>query len=410
MKIKKCRFCSKNDFQMFLNLGKFPPADQFLSTPFSKNKAKRYPLEVVVCKNCGLVQLNYTCSEKILYQQNYPYESDITNEGRNHWKAFAKDIIKRFKLGNNDLVMDIGSNVGELLINFANEKIKVCGVDPAKNIAKKAIKRGIPTITDFFDEKIEKILINKKIFPKIITGTNVFAHINNIEGAVKVIKNILKPDGVLVIEAPYLKNLIAGLEYDTIYHEHLMYLSINPMIKLFKKFEFEIFDIQFKNIHGGSIRVFVKHKNGPFRISSKIKKISNNEIKEKLNSIKTLSKFSKGVESHRKNLRDLLKKLKSKGKKIACVGAPAKGMTLLNYNKLNNDIIEFVTEVSKLKLNKYCPGTDLKILNDNKLIANDIDYALILPWNFKNEIMKNLKEFKKSGGRFIIPLPKIQII
>ena len=189
-----------------------------------------------------------------------------------------------------------------------------------------------------------------------------------------------------------------------------MYLSINPMIKLFKKFEFEIFDIQFKNIHGGSIRVFVKHKNGPFRISSKIKKISNNEIKEKLNSIKTLSKFSKEVESHRKNLRDLLKKLKSKGKKIACVGAPAKGMTLLNYNKLNNDIIEFVTEVSKLKLNKYCPGTDLKILNDNKLIANDIDYALILPWNFKNEIMKNLKEFKKSGGRFIIPLPKIQII
>ena len=316
MKIKKCRFCSKNDFQMFLNLGKFPPADQFLSTPYSKNKAKKYPLEVVICKYCGLVQLNYTCSGKILYQQNYPYESDITNEGRNHWRAFAKDITKRFKLGSNDLVMDIGSNVGELLINFANEKIKVCGVDPAENIAKIAIKRGVPTITEFFDKKIEKILINKKIFPKIITGTNVFAHINNIEGAVKVIKNILQPDGVLVIEAPYLKNLIAGLEYDTIYHEHLMYLSINPMIKLFKRFEFEIFDIQFKKIHGGSIRVFVKHKNGPFRISSKIKKISNNEIKEKLNSIKTLSKFSKKVELHRKNLSDLLKKLKSKGKKL----------------------------------------------------------------------------------------------
>jgi SAM-dependent methyltransferase len=306
--------------------------------------------------------------------------------------------------------MDIGSNVGELLINFANKKIKVCGVDPAKNIAKKAIKRGIPTITEFFGKEIENTLIKKKIFPKIITGTNVFAHINDIEGSVKVIKNILKPDGVLVIEAPYLKNLIAGLEYDTIYHEHLMYLSINPMINLFKKFEFEIFDIQFKDIHGGSIRVFVKHKDGPFRISSKIKRISDNEIKEKLNSTRTLSKFSKQVESHRKKLRSLLKRLKSNGKKIACVGAPAKGMTLLNYNKLNNDIIEFVTEVSKLKLNKYCPGTDLKIVDDNKLIANNIDYALILPWNFKNEIMKNLKDFKKSGGRFIIPLPKIQIV
>ena len=142
----------------------------------------------------------------------------------------------------------------------------------------------------------------------------------------------------------------------------------------------------------------------------KIKRISDNEIKEKLNSTRTLSKFSKQVESHRKKLRSLLKRLKSNGKKIACVGAPAKGMTLLNYNKLNNDIIEFVTEVSKLKLNKYCPGTDLKIVDDNKLIANNIDYALILPWNFKNEIMKNLKDFKKSGGRFIIPLPKIQIV
>ena len=410
MKIKKCRFCGDNDFKVFLNLGKFPPADQFLSTPYSKNKAKKYPLEVVICNNCGLVQLNYTCAGKILYQQNYPYESDITNEGRNHWKNFAMDIIKRFKLKKNDLVMDIGSNVGELLINFANKKIKVCGVDPAKNIAKKAIKRGIPTITEFFGKEIENTLIKKKIFPKIITGTNVFAHINDIEGSVKVIKNILKPDGVLVIEAPYLKNLIAGLEYDTIYHEHLMYLSVNPMINLFKKFEFEIFDIQFKDIHGGSIRVFVKHKDGPFRISSKIKRISDNEIKEKLNSTRTLSKFSKQVESHRKKLRSLLKRLKSNGKKIACVGAPAKGMTLLNYNKLNNDIIEFVTEVSKLKLNKYCPGTDLKIVDDNKLIANNIDYALILPWNFKNEIMKNLKDFKKSGGRFIIPLPKIQIV
>ena len=149
-----CRICGSSNLFTFLDLGSTPPADQFLSTPYSKNKAKRYPLEVVICKYCGLVQLSYTCSGKILYQQNYPYESDITSEGRNHWKSFAEDIIKRFKLGSNDLVMDIGSNVGELLINFANEKIKVCGVDPAKNIAKKAIKRGVPTITEFFDQKI----------------------------------------------------------------------------------------------------------------------------------------------------------------------------------------------------------------------------------------------------------------
>ena len=410
MKIKKCRFCNSQKLSVFLDLGKTPPADQFLKTPQKVNLAKKYPLKVALCSECGLVQLNYTCPGEILYQQDYPYESDITSEGRNHWKNFAQDLIKRFRLSQNDLVVDIGSNVGELLSNFSRNGIKVCGIDPAKNIAKKAIKSGIPTITEFFNESILKTLLKKKIFPRIITGTNVFAHIEDINGSLRVIKEILVSNGIFIIEAPYLHNLISGLEYDTIYHEHLTYLSIKPLKKLFSRHGMEIFDIQFKDIHGGSFRVFIQHKNGSQKISKKILAMEKTEKKKKIHDFKNLELFSKKVKTHKSDLIELLKNLKNEGKKIAGIGAPAKGMTLINYCGIDTNFLEFVTEVSKLKINKYCPGTNLKILRDYELTKQKIDYAIIFPWNFKNEIMKNLNEFEKNGGKFIIPFPKIQII
>ncbi len=410
MKIKNCRFCGHKNLNLFLDLGYCQPADQFLSIPFSKSNAKTYPLEVVKCDNCHLVQLSYTCSGEILYQQDYPYESDITKQGRTHWKEFAKDVVKRFALGSNDLVIDIGSNVGELLSNFKNEKVKVQGIDPAANIAQKAEKRGIPTINTFFNKTIINILKKKNLHPKVITGTNVFAHIDDISGSLNVVKTILLPDGIFIIEAPYLKNLIDGLEYDTIYHEHLSYISITPLEVLFKKFELEIFDIDFQKIHGGSIRVFVQHKNGVHERSQKVQMILDKEEKQNIHDINYLRKFAEKVVDHKVQITSLLNKLKREGKRIAAVGAPAKGMTLLNYCNIDKNLLEFVTEVSKLKINKYCPGTDLKIIGDNELIKQNIDYALILPWNFKDEIMGNLKEFRDGGGKFIIPLPKVTVL
>ncbi|PPR44013.1 MAG: hypothetical protein CFH30_00001, partial [Alphaproteobacteria bacterium MarineAlpha8_Bin1] len=249
-----------------------------------------------------------------------------------------------------------------------------------------------------------------KLFPKVITGTNVFAHIDDINGSVEVVKKILLPDGVFVIEAPYLKNLLQGLEYDTIYHEHLTYLSIKPLRELFEKFDLEIFDVEFKDFHGGSIRVFVQHKNSCYKISEKILEIEKDEERFEIHNLKKLEDFAKSVEDHKVKLLETLEELKRNGKKIAGVGAPAKGMTLLNYCEIDINYLEFVTEVSKLKINRYCPGTDLKIMSDKELIKKKIDYALILPWNFKNEIMKNLNIFKNNGGKFIIPLPKIEII
>ncbi len=410
MEIKNCRFCSSKNLDLFLSLGNTQPADQFLKDPFTISKAKKYPLEVVKCNNCNLVQLNFTCPGEVLYQQDYPYESNITKKGREHWKLFAEHVIKKFNLSGKDLVIDIGSNVGELLSNFQNNGVSVCGIDPAKNICEKANKRGIPTLNEFFNKSIISIFKEKNLLPKILTGTNVFAHIEDINGSLKVVRDVLLPDGVFIIEAPYLVNLISGLEYDTIYHEHLTYLSLTPLKKLFQKHNLKIFDVEFQDIHGGSIRVYVQHKNGPYKIMSTVNDILEKEKESGIHDIIKLKEFAKAVNDHRLELINTLKNLKKLKKRIAAVGAPAKGMTLLNYCHIDNNFLEFVTEVSTLKINRYCPGTDLKIVTDEELIQNKIDYALILPWNFKEEIMYNLSEFKKNGGKFIIPLPKIEIL
>tara|TARA_B100001027_G_scaffold210161_1_gene177008 strand:+ start:1393 stop:2622 length:1230 start_codon:yes stop_codon:yes gene_type:complete len=409
MKIEHCRFCCSKNLHEFLDLGLCQPADQFTHLPYSESKAKKYPLQVAICSNCKLVQLNYTCSGDILYKQDYPYESNITLEGRNHWRNFANDVIKKFDLNKNDLVIDIGSNIGELLINFKNQT-EIYGIDPAHNIAKKAIERGVPTLCEFFDKKIVSKFKELKLFPRVITGTNVFAHLDDVNGSLDVVKKILLPNGVFIIEVPYLLNLLKGLEYDTIYHEHLTYLSITPLNELFIKHGLEIFDVEFKDIHGGSVRVFIKHIEYEMETSPGIKTIIENEKKEKIHELDVLKKFSISVQEHKMQILSLLERLKRDGKKIAAVGAPAKGMTLLNYCEIDNNILEFVTEVSDLKKGKFCPGTDLKICSDSELLLQKIDYALILPWNFKREIMINLKDFKLGGGKFIIPLPKIEIL
>ena len=409
MKIESCRFCGSNNLHEFLDLGLCQPADQFTHLPYLESKAKKYPLQVVICSDCKLVQLNYTCSGDVLYQQDYPYESNITLEGRNHWRNFANDVIKKFDLNKNDLVIDIGSNIGELLINFKNQT-KIYGIDPAHNIVAKAIERGVPTLCEFFDKNIVNKFKELGLFPRVITGTNVFAHLDDVNGSLEVVKKILLPNGIFIIEVPYLLNLLKGLEYDTIYHEHLTYLSITPLNELFIKHGLEIFDLEFKDIHGGSVRVFTKHIEYDIEKSEKIKTIIGNEKKEKIHELDVLNKFAISVQEHKKKLLSLLEQLKKDGKKIAAVGAPAKGMTLLNYCEIDDNLLDFVTEVSELKKGKYCPGTNLKICSDSELLLQKIDYALILPWNFKKEIMMNLKDFKLGGGKFIIPLPKIEIL
>jgi len=404
-----CRLCKSKNLKLFLDLGHHPPSDQFIEGKKINSKINYYPLKVYNCINCGFKQLNYVVDPKILYQENYPYESSLTKDGNKHFKEFATSCKKRFKLDKNDIVIDIGSNVGNLLSHFKDIGIKTIGVDPAENICKIANKRGIKTINSFFDKKICKKIKKKYGQAKIITGSNVFAHIDDLDSFFISTKILLKSDGILIVEVPYFLNLIKKLEYDTIYHEHLSYITLIPLIKFLSKKNLEIFDVEEKDIHGGSIRIFISAKN-EYKKTSKLKKILSKENKSKLNNMKNLINFSKKVKKNRMDLVKLLLKLKSKNKKIVVLSAPAKGMTLLNYCKIDKDIVDFATEKSKLKINTYTPGVNIKVFSDKKIYKAKPDYALILAWNFYKEIIRNNKKFFKIGGKFIIPVPKPKII
>jgi predicted RNA methylase len=392
---------------MFLDLGFTPPADAFLSPDRLNRPETWYPLKVLICNNCSLVQLNYVVSPRILFQKDYPYESSITKTGREHFHSLAKTAYSKFSLSSGDLVIDIGSNVGVLLQGFKNQGANVLGIDPAPNICEIARRNGIETINDFFNEKVASEIVKTRGKAKIITGTNVVAHIDDLHSLARAVDILLDKEGVFIIEAPYLVDLIEKLEYDTIYHEHLSYLSIKPLNVLFHKFRMEIFDVEKISIHGGSLRYFVTRKN-TYPVSKNVHKFLKNE--KKFYERDTLINFARNVERNREELTWMLKSLKHEGKCIAGLSAPAKGMTLLNYCKIGPDTIDFITEKSTLKIGKYTPGTHIPIVPDSELIKRMPNYVLLLAWNFADEIMNNLKDYEDAGGKFIIPIPRPRIV
>jgi 2-polyprenyl-3-methyl-5-hydroxy-6-metoxy-1,4-benzoquinol methylase len=392
-----------------LDLGFTPPADQFLRPSQLKEPETYYPLEVMMCRKCGLAQLSYVVPSEVLYRRDYPYESSMTKSGQIHWDEFAETVCKTYNVSNNDLVVDIGSNVGVLLGSFKKQGAKVLGIDPASNIVRIAEKRGIETWDEFFAPDIASKVVQEKQAAKIITGTNVFAHVDDLKSFMKAVNTLLDPKGVFIFEAPYFGNLIKFLEYDTIYHEHLSYLLLEPIIHLVKPHNMEVIDVQERDIHGGSFRVFIARK-GQIQAHERVKKFLENEINAQWKDENKLKEFANQVQQNRYRLNHLLYKLKLKGKKLAAVSAPAKGMTLLNYCRIGPETLEFISEKSTLKKGRVCPGTHIPVVDDAELVNQNIDYALLLAWNFSEEIMNNLKEYQAKGGKFIIPIPEPIII
>lgn len=404
-RINACRFCKSEKLYQYLDLGATPLADRFLSPAQLYEPEKYYPLVVVLCENCGLNQLNYTVDPKELYQEEYPYAMSLTKTGADHYESFATSVSKKFGLTKNDLVIDVGSNVGILLSGFKKNGTKVLGVDPAENMAKIANERGIPTIADFFIPSVAANIKKEHGPAKIIVGTNVFAHIFDHHQFVDALKSELDEKGIFIFESPSFANLVKNLEYDTIYHEHLLYLSLKPVINFFKQFDMEVIDVESYPIHGGSFRVFISRKNN-FPISENVAKYLKDEDAVGICSSKTLDEFAVRVAQNRKELMSLIHKIKEQDKTIAIISTPAKGMTLLNYCRIGPEHVEFATEKSPLKIGRYTPGTRIPIVPDSELTARKPDYAILLAWNFSSEIMKNLDGYRALGGKFIIPIPK----
>lgn len=407
--IRNCRVCSSTQLRKFLDLGFTPLADGFLRSDQLLEPETHYPLQVASCETCGLAQLTYVVSPEALYRHDYPYESSITKAGFKHWNEFASTVAASLQLGDSDLVVDIGSNVGVLLECFRNNGARVLGVDPASNIVRIAEKRGVETWDEFFGPSVADRILKEKGPATVITGTNVFAHVDDLRTFMSAVSILLAKDGVFIFEAPHFGNLVKQLEYDTIYHEHLSYLSIKPLLRFFNDLDLEIFDVQERDIHGGSMRVFVARKN-QHATTPAVEALLRQEESDRLSSAEVLDDFASRVEDNRSKLVWLLQSLKEEGNRLVAVSAPAKGMTLLNYCRIGPELLDFATEKSQLKIGRFTPGTHIPVVADDELLKERPDFALLLAWNFSAEIMSNLSEFVKGGGKFIIPIPVPRII
>ncbi len=398
--ITKCQISNSKKLKSLIFLGYLPPVNTLRKIGSTLKEEISFPAELLYCEKSKLAQLGCIVDKEILFPYSYPYTSSTTKILKKNFNDLYKDTIKIVNLNKNDLIIDIGSNDGNLLSNFKNNH-KVLGVTP-EEIGKLAIKKGIPTIIDYFNNKVSNNIINKYGKAKIITATNVFAHIDNINLIVKCILKTLKKDGVFISESHYLLPLIQTVQYDTIYHEHLRYYSLDSLNFLFKKHNLEIIDTKEIPTHGGSIRVYAARK-GVYRISKNVKKQFRKERKY-LNK-KNFENFKKNVVKSKVNLFNIIKKIKDKNKIIFGVGAPSRASTLINYLGLDQDIIDCVLEINgSYKIGNYIPGTKIPILNENILSKKQPHYLILFSWHIKNELKKNLKK-KGFKGKFIIPLP-----
>jgi|TARA_B100000953_G_scaffold138355_1_gene114591 hypothetical protein len=402
----QCYICSSTSLTNFLNLGNHPPPLNFVTKERLLDRNEAFPLQVFFCSNCGLVQLGDAVDPKIMFKE-YLYTSGISTAFRTHLESFTEKLVERFSPNKDDLVIDIASNDGTLLQFFKNSGLRVLGVEPS-NIADIAKENGIQTVNDFFNEEVAKQILDENGQAKIITITNAFAHIKDLDSLMNGIKILLKEDGVFVSESQYLVDIIEKLEYDTIYHEHLRYYCLKPLIQLFEKYNMEVFDCERISSHGGSIRVYASLK-GKFTKSDNVKNIIDYEDKLKLSEIETYQAFAKKIYENKNKLIALLSKIKADGHNIVGISAPARSSTILNFCNINSENLDYIAEKSTLKIGKFTPGSHIKVVDDNQLVIDQPDFALLLSWHLSDSIVAKIRDdgFK---GKIILPLPEPKII
>ena len=404
-----CRLCGSSNLSSVLKLASTPPANAFINKSKLNLKQKKYPLELFFCNSCKHVQLTNIIDPKELFE-NYVYVSGTSPVFRNHFLNYAKNIIEKYKPSLNSYVLDIGSNDGTLLKFFKEFGYKVIGVDPAIEISKKANKDGITTINNFFNfDTAEKI---KQTYSKasLITANNVFAHCNDLSGITEAISSLLAPNGLFIFEVSYLVDVYEKTLFDTIYHEHLSYHSVIPLVNFFKSKNMELIDVTRVNTHGGSIRCVVKNSNDNFVINDSVKRLVDMEKYFSFDNPCIFKSFKENIDNRKNELKNLLREIKTRNKTIAGFGAPAKATTLMYEFGLNNDILDFIVDDSPLKQNLYSPGIHIPIYSSKSIEEFKPDYILILAWNFADSIIKNNINIQEYGGKFIVPLPNLEVI
>ena len=406
---KKCRVCSSDNLRLVLDLGEQPPANALIDENTKNEPEEKFPLRLFWCSDCFLVQLLDIVNKEFLFK-NYLYMTSASRPIVAHFSQYAKYVFDKF-LNNLDdpLVVEIGSNDGSLLAEFKKQGSSILGIEPASNLFKLANESDIPTMNAFFSSNIAKEIVDSKKV-SVVVANNVIGHIENLQDLMKGIKILIGNNGVFIFEVPYLVDLIKKLEFDTIYHEHLSYFSVLPLIKWTKQFGLEIFDIQNQNVHGGSLRIFVSKK-GNFQKNNSVQKLIDEEYDLGLDNIEIYEKFSTNVKELKENLKQILKKLKKENKSIFGYGAPAKGNVLLNYCNIGTEFLDFIIDTTPLKQGKLTPGTHIPVFSPEKMVnKGKNDVALLLAWNYESEILEKEKMFRKQGGKFLVPVPEPRLL
>jgi 2-polyprenyl-3-methyl-5-hydroxy-6-metoxy-1,4-benzoquinol methylase len=405
-----CRFCDHHLRFTFVDLGMSPLCESFLNPEQLNQMEPFYPLHVFVCENCFLVQLEEYVSPEHIFTE-YAYFSSYADAWLEHAQNYTNLVTERFHLSQDSYVVEIASNDGYLLQYFLQKNIPVLGIEPAKNVAQVAIEKGIPTLTEFFGHGKAKQLRDEGIQADLIIGNNVLAQVPDVNSFVAGMKTLLKEEGVITIEFPHLMRLIEENQFDTIYHEHFSYFSFIVAENIFSSHGLTLFDVEELPTHGGSLRIYARHaENDSLPISNQVLDMRDKEIRAGFQKMEFYSAFGEQVKETKRKLLRFLIDIKNQGKSIAGYGAPGKGNTLLNYCGIRTDFLDYTVDRNPYKHGKFLPGTHIPIYPVEKIRETKPDYVLILPWNFKDEIMLQMAGVRKWGGQFVIPIPEVQIV
>lgn len=406
----KCRACNAQLEHTFVDLGVSPLSNSYLAADQLQAMEPHYPLKVLLCSECWLVQLPAVARPEDIFS-DYAYFSSYSDSWLRHAENYVEQMIQRFGFDKTHNMVEIASNDGYLLQYFVQRGIPAFGIEPAANVAKVAVEKGIPTLVKFFGTETAKEMVADSKAADLLIGNNVLAHVPDLNDFIAGMKIALKPGGIITMEFPHLMRLMAGNQFDTIYHEHFSYFSFLSVEKAFARHGITLFDVEELATQGGSLRIYGSHEeNEAVPVTKNVTELREREMREGFDQLETYQGFARQVEETKRSLLQFLIQAKSEGKTIVGYGAAAKGNTLLNYCGIRTDFVDYTVDLNPHKQGKFLPGTRIPIYAREKLRETKPDYVLILPWNLKEEIMSQMAHIREWGGRFVVPIPEVEVL